>query len=111
MLDLLSPALLLPLVPGVGFADEITDPNQDRAGWAEFLIWFGLGAAMLFLAFSFVKQLRKAQAAKEAGVYGDEPLAEGESQDSAADETAAPGAAQASSTAVDPASEREADEG
>jgi hypothetical protein len=29
------------------------------------------------LAFSFTKQLRKAQAAKDAGLYGDEPAAPG----------------------------------
>ena len=31
--------------------------------------------AVVLLAFSLVKQLRKAQAAKDAGVYGDEPVA------------------------------------
>ena len=33
-----------------------------------------LCAAVVFLGFSLVKQLRKAQAAKDAGVYGDEPV-------------------------------------
>jgi hypothetical protein len=30
--------------------------------------------AVVVLAFSLVKQLRKAQAAKDAGLYGDEPV-------------------------------------
>lgn len=37
--------------------------------------------AVVVLGFSLVKQLRKAQAAKDAGVYGDEPTT-GETRDS-----------------------------
>jgi TRAP-type C4-dicarboxylate transport system permease small subunit len=46
-----------------------------KAGWLALFIFIGLALAVVFLAFSLVKQLRKAQAAKDAGVYGDEPVA------------------------------------
>jgi TRAP-type C4-dicarboxylate transport system permease small subunit len=45
-----------------------------KAGWLALFIFIGLALAVVFLAFSLVKQLRKAQAAKDAGVYGDEPV-------------------------------------
>ena len=50
------------------------EPEDVKAGWVALLIFLGLGAAVVLLAFSLVKQLRKAQAAKDAGVYGDEPI-------------------------------------
>jgi hypothetical protein len=56
------------------------EPEDVKAGWVALLIFLGLGAAVVFLAFSLVKQLRKAQAAKDAGVYGDEPVAPEESR-------------------------------
>ena len=43
------------------------------AGGIGAVILVGLFAAVIFLMFSFRKQLRKAQAAKDAGVFGDEP--------------------------------------
>ena len=43
------------------------EPEDVKAGWVALLIFLGLGAAVVFLAFSLVKQLRKAQAAKDAG--------------------------------------------
>ncbi len=42
-----------------------------KAGWTAFAVFLLLGVALVFLMFSMVKQLRKAQAAKDAGVYGD----------------------------------------
>ena len=44
-----------------------------KAGWTAFVLFLLLIGAVVVLAFSLVKQLRKAQAAKDAGVYGDEP--------------------------------------
>ena len=68
---------LLALVPDlltavVSFADETPEPKDVKAGWLAFGIFIGLILAVAFLGFSLVKQLRKAQAAKEAGVYGDD---------------------------------------
>jgi len=53
-------------------AAEAPDPEDVTAGWPGLLVFLLLIAAVVFLGFSLVKQLRKAQAAKDAGVY-DEP--------------------------------------
>ncbi len=37
------------------------------------------------LGFSLVKQLRRAEAAKNAGVYGDEPVSDGDAEGTAAE--------------------------
>jgi hypothetical protein len=63
---------LLPLLDS-GASDPVPAPEDVKAGWLALLVFLGLGAAVVFLGFSFVKQLRKAQAAREAGVYGDPP--------------------------------------
>ena len=49
------------------------EPEDVKAGWLAFGLFLALGAAVVLLGFSLVKQLRKAQAAKDAGLYGDEP--------------------------------------
>ena len=53
------------------WAEDKTPKDEDvKAGWTAFVIFLLLIGAVVVLAFSLVKQLRKAQAAKEAGVYG-----------------------------------------
>ena len=54
--------------------DPTPEPTEVKAGPLGFAIWIFLIVAVVVLAFSLVKQLRKAQAAKDAGVYGDEPV-------------------------------------
>jgi hypothetical protein len=57
-------------------ADPNPKPDDVKAGWTAFVVFLLLIAAVVLLGFSLVKQLRKAQAAKDAGVYGpddDEP--------------------------------------
>jgi len=49
------------------------DDDVVAGGWGA-LMFVLLIAAVVFLAFSFLKQLRKAQAAKDAGVFGDPPV-------------------------------------
>ena len=61
--------LLLPLVVEKG-----PEPEDVKAGWIAFAVFIGLILAVVFLGISLVKQLRKAQAAKDAGVYGDTPV-------------------------------------
>jgi hypothetical protein len=61
-------ALLLVRLEG-----ETPKPEDVKAGWTAFAIFLLLLAAVVALGFSLSKQLRKAQAAKEAGVYGDAP--------------------------------------
>ncbi len=51
--------------------DQPPEPEDVKAGWLAFGLFLLLIAAVVFLGFSLVKQLRKAQAAKDAGVYGD----------------------------------------
>ncbi len=74
------------------------EPADVKAGWTAFAVFLLLCAAVAFLGFSLVKQLRKAQAAKDAGVYGDEPVdraaqarARAEAEAEAADGTAQSG--------------------
>lgn len=57
----------------VRLADEAPAPEDVKAGWTALIVFLLLIAALVVLSFSLVKQLRKAQAAKESGVYGDEP--------------------------------------
>ncbi len=55
--------------------DPTPEPTEVKAGPLGFAIWIFMILAVVVLAFSLVKQLRKAQAAKDAGLYGDEPVA------------------------------------
>ena len=64
----MSLLLLLPLL-----VEEGPRPEDVKAGPIAFVVFIGLILAVVFLGFSLVKQLRKAQAAKDAGVYGDTP--------------------------------------
>jgi hypothetical protein len=57
----------------VWLADETPEPEDVKAGWTAFVVFLLLAFAVVILGFSLTKQLRKAQAAKDAGVYGDEP--------------------------------------
>ena len=57
----------------IRLADKTPKDEDVKAGWTAFILFLLLIAAVVVLAFSLVKQLRKAQAAKDAGVYGDEP--------------------------------------
>ena len=53
----------------ISLVDESPKPEDVKAGWTAFAIFLMLAAAVVFLGFSLVKQLRKAQAAQDAGVY------------------------------------------
>jgi hypothetical protein len=66
-------AVLHPLADVVVWAVDKTPKDEDvKAGWTAFVIFLLLIGAVVFLGFSLVKQLRRAQAAKDAGVYGDD---------------------------------------
>ena len=65
------------LVTALGLVDVVEqgpEPEEVKAGWTALVLFLLLCGALVFLGFSLVKQLRKAQAAKDAGVYGDEPV-------------------------------------
>lgn len=73
MLDLLIVALV---------QDPTPEDTEVKAGPLGFALWIFMILAVVVLAFSLVKQLRKAQAAKDAGLYGDEPVDTDEGSDS-----------------------------
>ena len=59
----------------ITLADDPTpQENEVVAGPLGFAVWIFMILAVVVIGFSLVKQLRKAQAAKDAGVYGDEPV-------------------------------------
>lgn len=96
--------------------DPVPDDTEVKAGPLGFAIWIFMILAVVVLAFSLVKQLRKAEAAKNAGLYGDEPIlseadldarAEAEAQAAAG---AGAGAGQADVDADERAEERPAGE-
>jgi hypothetical protein len=62
---------VLTLVVGLAdpAADQVPEDEDVKAGWIAFIIFIGLILAVAFLGFSLVKQLRKAEAAEEAGLY------------------------------------------
>ena len=66
-------AVLMPVAGLIVSATDKTPQDKDvkAGGWGA-LILVLLIVAVVVLAFSFTKQLRKAQAAKDAGVYGDD---------------------------------------
>ena len=58
---------LLPLVTSL--VDDVPEDEDVKAGWIAFAIFIGLILAVAFLGWSLVKQLRKVDAAEEAGLY------------------------------------------
>ncbi len=63
-MQLQSVALLL-----IRLTDEVPEAEDVKAGWLAFFIFLGLIVAVAFLGWSLTKQLRKAQAAEDAGLY------------------------------------------
>ena len=58
----------------ISLTDKTPEPEDVKAGWTALIIFLLLAASVAVLGFSLVKQLRKAQSAKDAGLYGDEPV-------------------------------------
>lgn len=79
--------LILPLADAVPEDDDVV-----AGGWGA-LVFVGLIVATALLCWSFVRQMRKTQRAKDAGVFGDEPKAEQEAAAEAAAGDDAPGEA------------------
>ena len=55
----------------ITLTDKTPEPEDVTAGWTALIIFLLLAVAVAVLGFSLVKQLRKAQSAKDAGLYGD----------------------------------------
>jgi hypothetical protein len=64
----------LALVMGFWLDDPSPKADDVTAGWTAFAVFIALALAVALLGWSLVRQLRKAQRAKDAGVYGDEPV-------------------------------------
>ena len=64
-----SPLLTELILVAVRLADETPEPEDVKAGWGAFALFLLLIGAVVFLGFSLTKQLRKAQAAQDAGVF------------------------------------------
>jgi hypothetical protein len=54
-------------------SDPRPDENNVVAGWVGFAVMIGLIIAVVFILRSFTQQLKKVDAARDAGVYGDVP--------------------------------------
>jgi len=70
--------------------DETPEPKDVKAGWTALIVFLLLIAAVVVLAFSFVKQLRKTEAARKAGVFGPEDMDDETGSDSAGDTSSEP---------------------
>jgi hypothetical protein len=61
---------VLTVLPQVlSFVDEVPQDDDVKAGWVAFAIFIGLILAVAFLGWSLIRQLRKVDAAEEAGLY------------------------------------------
>ena len=67
---------MLELITLVLTEDTVPKVEDVVAGPVGALFFILLIAATVFLCFSFVKQLRKTRAARDEGVFGDQPEAE-----------------------------------
>ena len=70
---LLDIATVLMDAPAPGGIEQGPEPEDVKAGWTAFAIFFGLCGVVALLCWSFVHRIRNAKQAKDAGVYGDEP--------------------------------------
>jgi hypothetical protein len=63
-------------------SDPRPDDNNVVAGWVGFAVLMALIVAVALILRSFTKQLKKVDAAREAGVFGDDEQAETSDQTS-----------------------------
>ena len=54
--------------------DPTPEPTEVKAGPLAFAIWIFMILAVVAIGFFLVRQLRRAQANKDAGLFGDEPV-------------------------------------
>ncbi|MCH1868154.1 hypothetical protein [Nocardioides sp. CFH 31398] len=60
-------------VPAPGGVEQGPPPEDVKAGWTAFAIFFGLCGVVALLCWSFVRQIAKTRRARDAGVFGDPP--------------------------------------
>ena len=71
------PVQLLPLLIELERQKPIPDDEDVVAGSTGFYVFMTLIAVVALLAWSLTRQLKKVRAARDAGVYGDEPVQRG----------------------------------
>ena len=57
--------------------EEPPKPSEVKAGPLGFAVWMFMVVAVVFLGWSLTRQLRKAQANRDAGAFGDPPASAG----------------------------------
>lgn len=62
--------LLIILLGILPLAEKVPDPEDVKAGWAAFAIFLALAAAVVFLAFSLRKHLKKVNFDEDADSNG-----------------------------------------
>ncbi|GAA4091129.1 hypothetical protein ACFFOS_25635 [Nocardioides kongjuensis] len=68
-------AVVATVVSAVAAKDKPVDQDTNIvAGWTAFWIFLLLIAAVVVIGFALTRSLRTAARAKDAGVYGDEPV-------------------------------------
>lgn len=70
-------SVVLPALVNASASDPVPSENDVKAGWVALVVVVVLVVAVVFLLRSFTKQLKKVDAAEEAGVYGDDKPTEG----------------------------------
>jgi hypothetical protein len=71
MNTLLILGLVLGHVPGLAvLADKVPSEDEIGAGWIYAVVFVLLAGAVVFLAFSLTKHLRKARTNADSGVFG-----------------------------------------
>jgi len=68
------PVVLSTVAQGAA-SDPVPSDNDVKAGWVALVVVLLLVVAVVFLLRSFTKQLKKVDAAEEAGVYDEKPAA------------------------------------
>ena len=74
----------------ISFADKTPAYEDVNAGPLGFIVFVVLILAVALIGWSLTRQLRKAQAAKDAGIFGDQPAATEQDADPAAPSSPAP---------------------
>lgn len=69
----LPAAALSPLLTLVRLADDVPEDSEVKGGFIGLAFFVGMIVAVGLLCWSFFRQMKKANAAQKAGVYGDEP--------------------------------------
>ena len=71
------PAVLAPLVLALSQVDPIPKDNDVKAGWIGFGLFLALLVAVGLLGWSLTRHLRSVERNQAAGLYDDDPSAEG----------------------------------